>query len=261
MENILNKLPKRKNISDLTKEVCDEIIRLHGENISKREICRRTGFYYNTIERVLHGYKPYLKTRPGRLSFEKQKALLLLSQQNKTDLEIAEALDTSLMSVRRYRKKYGIPSPESIKKRRLKKYQTTAARYAYLQKCLRFDVPVEWLLQYKDIHKLAYLNHLITDRKDTFIRKKRFDETTEWYKSYIEKFYDDPRFSFLYANWKEKDDQLLRPVLAHVIPPSKGGTNELNNLIMITYFENTLRKTLDQEKWDYVKAHINEYFL
>lgn len=47
----------------------------------------------------------------------------------------------------------------------------------------------------------------------------------------------------------------------HIIPVSKGGTNDLDNLRFITYFENLARNNTDLEEWKEIKKNIGEYFI
>lgn len=120
---------------------------------------------------------------------------------------------------------------------------------------LRFDVTIDWLLQFEDFEKLSFLNRQITNRDD------RFTETTEWYKSYIERFYYDDSFNRLYARYLQTGKQkYLKPSLDHIIPKSHGGTNQIDNLRFITFFENMCKRDIPPEEWEKMKTHIYDYF-
>jgi 5-methylcytosine-specific restriction endonuclease McrA len=120
---------------------------------------------------------------------------------------------------------------------------------------LRFDVSAEWLSQFEDIEKLKTLNDMITNRGGMF------DENTDWYKAYIQKFYSDERFNKIYEKWQVDKDPFMKPSIDHINPRANGGFNNLDNLQVLTWFENKNKKTLSQEEWDKKKAKIMEYLL
>lgn len=127
--------------------------------------------------------------------------------------------------------------------------------YLNMQAHIRFDVDLEWFLKFRDFEKLKYLNRLIINRD-----KNRFNETSEWYKSYIEKFYYDSNFNLLYERFKKTGDKYVMPSLDHIIPRSKGGTNELENLKFITYIENFCKRNIEEQEWKEIKTNIQEYY-
>lgn len=132
----------------------------------------------------------------------------------------------------------------------------TIGKYKNMKNHLRFDVPLEWLLQFEDFEKLKFLNNRVTTR-DT-----RFKENVHWYKAYIERFYYDEKFNFLYKNYlRHNKDKYLKPSLDHILPKAKGGGNNLENLRFITYFENMCKRDIVLEVWEEMKSRINEYFL
>ena len=50
-------------------------------------------------------------------------------------------------------------------------------------------------MQFDDIEKLKCLNNCIA------MRSKRWNMLTEWYKEYIQRFYNDEKFNLIYKNW------------------------------------------------------------
>ena len=121
---------------------------------------------------------------------------------------------------------------------------------------IRFDVSAEWLAEFSDIEKLKFLNRCITDRSG------RFDVSTEWYVSYIEKFYDDNQFNNIYFNWiVSQRNKWLRPTLDHINPKASGGCNSLDNLQFLTWFENRAKCDMSQAEWEQVKANIKDYMI
>lgn len=48
-----------------------------------------------------------------------------------------------------------------------------------------------------------------------------------------------------------------KPSIDHIIPKSKGGTNDLNNLQFLTVFENLNKRDMTMEEWSYFKLLTN----
>ena len=83
-----------------------------------------------------------------------------------------------------------------------------------------------------------------------------------WYISYIEKFYFDKQFNLLYDRWISSGCKpYMKPSIDHITPKAKGGTNALDNLQFLTWFENRCKNDMSQEDWDKMKSDILEYFV
>ena len=103
---------------------------------------------------------------------------------------------------------------------------------------------------------MTLLNDVITNRSG------RWDVSTEWYKSYIERFYNDRQFNLIYEAWLDSGKQTYKkPSLDHILPRSKGGTNCIDNLQFLSWFENRCKNDMTQEQWNALKANIREYFV
>jgi len=137
--------------------------------------------------------------------------------------------------------------------RGLRLYSDVELKYNNMASHIRFDVSKEWLMQFDDFDKLKLLNDAITNRDN------RYNENTEWYKSYINTFYHCKQFLKIYDNWINKKDKYLKPSIDHIIPRSMGGTNEIENLQFLTWFENRCKNNMTPTEWLYVKNNLGEY--
>ena len=171
--------------------------------------------------------------------------------------KIAAKLCTNHKLISRILKRNGISTRKPKYLSGVKKFDCDIERnYNNMATHLRFDVSIEWLMQFSDFDKLKLLNDVITNRSG------RWDVSTEWYKTYIEKFYNDDRFNSIYTTWINGGKvKYKKPSLDHITPKSKGGTNSLDNLQFLTWFENRCKNDMTQTEWDNLKLTIEEYFV
>ena len=118
---------------------------------------------------------------------------------------------------------------------------------------LKYDVSLEWLGSFEDIEKLKFLNGSIKRKRDY----EGF--TTEIYKQFIEKFYEDKKFNKLYAKWIETKDKWIKPSLDHIQAKANGGTLLLDNLQFVSWLENRAKVDIKQDEWNRIKKDINYY--
>jgi hypothetical protein len=118
---------------------------------------------------------------------------------------------------------------------------------------LKYDVSLEWLASFTDIEKLKFLNASIKRRRDY----EGF--TTEIYKQFIEKFYQEKKFSDLYGKWFETKDKWIKPSLDHIQAKANGGTLLLDNLQFVSWLENRAKVDIKQDEWNRIKKNINYY--
>ena len=106
---------------------------------------------------------------------------------------------------------------------------------------LKPDVDLEWLMKF-ELPKLMSLNKMV--------RNDRVDVTREWYVKYIERFHDDPQFNKVYETWLASNkEHLAQPTLDHMLPISRGGSNDVDNLQVISWIENRMKSTMTKEEW------------
>lgn len=130
--------------------------------------------------------------------------------------------------------------------------------YRNMANHLKYEIEEEWLLKFEDIEKLKLLNklqHGLTKHGESF-------ETKNKYKEYIEKFYYDEQFTNVYNNWIRLGKMdYAKPSIDHIIPKSKGGTCDLENLQIIPWFINRAKNNLSIEDWAKVrKEFINDKY-
>lgn len=113
---------------------------------------------------------------------------------------------------------------------------------------IKYDVDLEFYQQFDDVEKLKCLNKMLTRKRVS----KHFD--TEKYKSFITKFYDDEQFNAVYQKWiNSNKDRWTKPSLDHLQPICKGGSYELDNLQVLTWFENRTKCDMTNDEWQEFK--------
>ena len=170
---------------------------------------------------------------------------------------IADHLGTNHKLISRELKRNGVKTRQPKNLRGIKKFICDIERnYNNMATHLRFNVSTTWLMKFKDFEKLKLLNDVITNRSG------RWDISTEWYMKYIERFYSDSGFNSIYEHWLDSGkDPYKKPSIDHIIPKAKGGTNAIENLQFLTWFENRCKNDMYQEDWNKLKSNIEEYFI
>jgi len=169
--------------------------------------------------------------------------------------QIAQKYETDHHKVKRRLVLYGVVIRERPIKKETRKYKTLLeAHYANMKYHLRFNVSMSWLMQF-DFDKLKILNEAIINRDN------RYSMDTSWYIKYIEYFHDDPQFIIIYTKYKNNPCKYMKPSLDHIVPKSKGGTNDLSNLQFLSWFENRCKNDLTQDEWNNIKNKMEDYIL
>ena len=183
--------------------------------------------------------------------------IIKMYKSGKSMRQIALEFDTNHKLISRILKGKNIQTRKPKNLIGVKKFECDNERlYNNMATHLRFNVSYEWLMQFKDFKKLQLLNKCITDRSG------RWDVDTKWYKDYLIKFYDDIQFNRIYEIWVDsKFEPYKRPSLDHIVPKAKGGTNDLENLQFLSWFENRCKNDMTQLEWDEIKKNINKYFV
>ena len=137
--------------------------------------------------------------------------------------------------------------------KRMEKIRVQCNRISYI-------VPLEWYKQFKNKDKIKMLNSFV--RYDTKRPGRMPPNSNQWYMSYIEHFYYDRDFNNLYTNYKLAQEEgeseemlkLMRPSLDHITPIANGGTWDIENLEMLTFYENYCKYTI--QNWDKIKFDL-----
>lgn len=114
---------------------------------------------------------------------------------------------------------------------------------------LQWDIDLDFLMQFDDIEKLKVLNKMLSRKRVS----SNFD--TDRYMKFVIKFYNDKGFNNVYKDWlSENKADYAKPSLDHIIPLSKGGTWELDNLQILSWVENRAKYNFLPEEWKYIKS-------
>lgn len=121
----------------------------------------------------------------------------------------------------------------------------------------------EYLNKFDDFDKFLFIHKSIRTVRDISLL------TLNDYKDYIEYFYFNKQFNLVYSFWKSQEKtntfyDWAKPSLDHIIPKSKGGGNEKENLHFLTVFENLAKRDMTFEEWSDFKIKTNtvsNYFI
>lgn len=111
------------------------------------------------------------------------------------------------------------------------------------------DITLEDLSKYLDYNKLKFLNSF-TQRNAKFFSDKKI------YLSFLDKFYFCSTFNFLYERWIKVKNKWYMPSLDHIVPISRGGGWEIENLTFMTLFENKAKHNMTPMEWAAFKKQI-----
>ena len=120
-----------------------------------------------------------------------------------------------------------------------------------------------YLLSFDDFDKFLFIHKSIR----RFLRVTEI--SIEQYKNYIDTFYNDKQFNYIYNFWKTKEREntfydMAKPSIDHKIPISRGGNSDIQNLQFLTVFENLCKRDMTEQEWLLFKNKANtksDYFI
>lgn len=131
----------------------------------------------------------------------------------------------------------------------------------------RQDITSDFLENFNDFDKFLFIHKMLIRTTEKYY----FDCDIEEYKKTVLFFYSDKQFNAVYDFWNNIDSKLhqtfydwAKPSLDHIVPKSKGGNNKLENLQVLTVFENLAKRDMTQEEWVVFKNTTNtksDYFI
>lgn len=97
---------------------------------------------------------------------------------------------------------------------------------------------------YTDYERLLFLTSFLSKRKVHI----GYDDPIR--KAFLDKFYFDQQFNRIYEAWVAAGkDRWYRPTLDHKVSQFNGGSWELDNLQMLTWFENRAKADMNEDEW------------
>lgn len=122
----------------------------------------------------------------------------------------------------------------------------------------RAGITEKFIDNFKDFDYFLFVHKLLVSTTDKYYINCEIKE----YEKAITYFYNDPQLKAIYNFWKKQNRgntyyDWAKPSLDHIIPKSRGGTNELNNLQILTVFENLTKRDMTWEEWTHFKETTN----
>lgn len=117
----------------------------------------------------------------------------------------------------------------------------------------------EYINQFDNLEKLKMINKLFRDFLKNYQLNTSKSHNTKIYIEFINKFYNDKTFCYLFSEYQKSHDIFIRPSLDHIYPISLGGKSTLDNVRIISWFENRCKNNLVLSDWEYIKKNIHYY--
>lgn len=135
---------------------------------------------------------------------------------------------------------------------------------AFLASC-RDGIKEEFLNNFDNFEYFLLVHKLLMSTTDKYYITCDIKE----YEKAILYFYNNEQLKIIYNFWKNQNKESTyydwaKPSLDHIIPKSRGGTNKLDNLQILTVFENLAKRDMTWNEWINFQKTTNthsNYFL
>ena len=122
----------------------------------------------------------------------------------------------------------------------------------------RPDLKEEHLEIFKDFEKFLLVHKILSKNTDKYYTTCPIEE----YINALQTIYFNEQFNAIYNFWLKQDRNntyydWTKPSLDHKIPKSKGGTNHIDNLQILTVFENLSKRDMTDAEWEDFKIKTN----
>ena len=119
------------------------------------------------------------------------------------------------------------------------------------------DMTEEYLFKFDNFEKFLFIHRAL-------VKILNLKTIKDNYKQYIETFYYQPQFNKLYNFWLKQEPtstfyDWAKPSVDHIIPKSKGGTNNIENIQFLTTFENLAKRDMTMKEWNDFKIKTNTH--
>lgn len=227
----------------------DEIVHLYvDEGMTTYEIAALCKVNKTSIARRLKKAGVELRSDKSDRKFSDEELLILYNEKPRSLNELGHILGVQSRTVERRLNSLGIEPPKCDIDDRI----TKRKRYMNMQHSSKWDIPLEWFLQFDDIDKLMFLN-----TKTRITGRGYHVESAEQYKEFIEHFYHDQNFNDQYSTWKQTGAREDMPSLDHIDPRTHGGDDSVENLAFVSWFENRAKNDLNLD--DYLDC-VERYY-
>lgn len=131
----------------------------------------------------------------------------------------------------------------------------------------RNGITEKFVEQFSDnFEDFLFVHKMLTHITSGYYRKCPIEE----YEKAILYFINDKQFWSVYNFWKQYSNKtstfydLAKPSIDHKVPSSKGGTDTLDNIQVLTVFENLAKRDMTWDEWQNFKIQTHstsDYFI
>ena len=191
----------------------------------------------------------------------------------KTSLrDVARICNTDHHTIKRVLLKYHIPIVPAKKRPFTQEHKDKISKANIGKVSANKGKTISVLVKYKNIRtKFRHLcpldwwcKHDYDKCKVLRIMCKRIEfKSSEDFMFYLDKFYNDETFNKVYDNWiRNNRKKIFKPSLDHIKPTSVYPElkDDVNNLQVLTWFENKCKSNHSVEEWDYIKNNLDLLF-